>query len=112
MPPDDKDKLMDRDLKFSLMIRNFATAAKDFAQASMDTSVITAIGKKMNKLIENSFDPREWEDVEKEIEKEDEEQEKRDEKAMKEDMAVEQSSAKAEKRQEDGEGTDKTTTET
>lgn len=53
--PEDKDLDMERNLRFSLMIRNFATAAKDWAESSSDSTVIDHIGIKINSLILRSL---------------------------------------------------------
>lgn len=54
-PPEDKDKEQDRDLKHSLTVRNFATAAREWAEASYDSVVIDNIGAKINQLIQKSL---------------------------------------------------------
>jgi len=53
-PPEDLDAEMDRNLKFSLMIRNYATAAKNWLESNGDIEVITSIGKKVDRLIKKS----------------------------------------------------------
>lgn len=52
-PPEDLDAEMDRNLKFSLMIRNFATAAQMMFEIGESTSV-TGISKKIDYLIQSS----------------------------------------------------------
>lgn len=53
-PPEDKDVEQERDLKFSLMIRNFATAAKFWSEAGGEGGVVDNIGTKINILIGES----------------------------------------------------------
>lgn len=55
-PAEDIDAVVKRNLNFSLMIRNFATAAKDWASigANKDT-VIPMIGRKIELLLEDSM---------------------------------------------------------
>ncbi|MCP3684465.1 MAG: hypothetical protein GY861_17510 [bacterium] len=83
-PPEDKDVEQDRDLKFSLSIRNYATAAKDWAQASADTGVIDSIGAKVGALIEKSMTKKELQKAEKEIKQVEDQREKQQAEAVKE----------------------------
>lgn len=55
-PPEDQDREMDRNLKFSLMIRNFSTAAKDWVETGGQEDVIKMIGEKISELINKSMD--------------------------------------------------------
>lgn len=53
-PPEDLDKEMERNLKFSLMIRNYSTAAKDFWEMG-DNQTSSILGLKVNHLVLKSF---------------------------------------------------------
>lgn len=55
LPPEDKDVVMERDLQFSLMIRNFASASKAFAESG-NIGVLESIGKKTEQLLHASMD--------------------------------------------------------
>lgn len=69
-PPEDLDSEMDRNLKFSLMIRNYATAAKDWTEVGGDEEIIQNIGLKISTLIQSSLSEELLEDNSKKKEKE------------------------------------------
>lgn len=54
-PPENLDKEMDRELKFSLMVRNYSTAAKDWAETGGVPEVLEQLGNKLNLLLTKSI---------------------------------------------------------
>jgi len=61
-PREDDDVLMDRNLKFSLMIRNFLTAASDAGELGLK-EVVEALSIKVQELLDSSYDPQQIEDI-------------------------------------------------
>jgi len=61
-PEEDKDIQMDRNLKFSLMIRNFATAAVDMGDLGQ-VETVEDIAIKIRELLNSSYDPQKIQEI-------------------------------------------------